>query len=57
MLNLKISRKKEDKSSNEIKIPLYDLSQLPEEYLRNEFPEEWRALQKEKKYYGLLWYS
>ncbi|ACP34957.1 hypothetical protein YG5714_0979 [Sulfolobus islandicus Y.G.57.14] len=34
------------------------MARLPEEYLRNEFPEEWRSLQKEKKsYYGWIWYS
>ncbi|QGA54108.1 hypothetical protein GFS03_05750 [Sulfolobus sp. E5-1-F] len=59
MISLKISHKKDDKKNdNWSSIPItYDMSRLPEEYLRNEFPEEWRSLQKEKKYYGWIWYS
>ncbi|MEM0362938.1 MAG: hypothetical protein QXR34_08395 [Saccharolobus sp.] len=61
MITLKIGAKKEKSdnkdSGNKDKVSLIDLSQLPEEYLRNEFPEEWRALQKTKKYTVTLWYS
>ncbi|WP_338598508.1 hypothetical protein V6M85_07695 [Sulfolobus tengchongensis] len=58
MISLKIGHKKEQKQNVTFNIPVYDISKLPEEYLRNEFPEEWKALQKEKKsYYGWIWYS
>ncbi|AGJ62166.1 hypothetical protein [Saccharolobus islandicus] len=61
MIGLKISHKNEDKKNDNSRVntPItYDMARLPEEYLRNEFPEEWRSLQKEKKsYYGWIWYS
>ncbi len=60
MIGLKISKKKEEvNNGNKVSsnIPIYDISRLPEEYLRNEFPEEWRALNKGKKYYNFVWYS
>ncbi|MFP3188882.1 MAG: hypothetical protein RXR07_07510 [Sulfolobaceae archaeon] len=44
MLGISRTQKKKE----EVNIPLYDLSKLPEEYLRNEFPEVYNSLRRRK---------
>ncbi|WP_156007762.1 hypothetical protein [Stygiolobus azoricus] len=43
MLGISKSQKRKEEQVN---IPLYDLSKLPEEYLRNEFPEVYNSLRR-----------
>ena len=45
MISLLQRKKKEEEK---FELPLYDLSKLPEEYLRNEYPEVYNSLRKKK---------